>query len=69
MAIDVKKAVLFIERNQVRYKQGGMNGFIKAFNSKPISAYFQGIDVIVTLENGQIRIIKGPHYTMDESVK
>lgn len=69
MAVDPTKAVLFIEGKQVRYKQGGMNGVIKSFNVKPISAVFQGIDVIVTLENGQIRRIKGPNYNMDEHVK
>lgn len=69
MAIDVKKAVLFIEGKQVRYKQGGTNGMIKSFNVKPTNAVFQGIDVIVTLENGQIRKIKGPSYSVDEAVK
>jgi hypothetical protein len=68
MAVDPSKAVLFIEGNQVRYKQGGYNGIIKSFNSKPISAVFQGIDVIVTLENGQIRRIEGPSYSLDRSV-
>lgn len=69
MAVDPTKAVLFIEGKQVRYKQSGTNGVIKAFNVKPTSAVFQGIDVIVNLENGQIRRIKGPGYNMDESVR
>ena len=69
MAVDPKKAVLFIEGTQVRYKQGGMNGIIKAFDLKPVSAVFQGIDVIVNLENGKIRRIKGPGYNMDEHIK
>ena len=69
MAVDPSKAVLFIEGKQVRYKQGGMNGIIKSFNVKPVQAVFQGIDVIVNLENGHIRRIKGPSYNVDESVK
>ena len=69
MAIDTTKAILFIERNQVRYKEGGMNGVIKSFNVRPVQAIFQGVDVIVTLEDGHIRRIKGPDYNMDESVK
>ena len=68
MAVDPTKAVLFIDGKQVRYKQGGMNGIIKSFNSKPVSAVFQGIDVIVTLENGQVRRIEGPGYNVDRSV-
>ena len=68
MGVDPSKAVLFIERNQVRYKQGGFNGVIKSFNFKPVSAVFQGIDVIVTLENGWVRRIVGPSYSMDKSV-
>lgn len=68
MGVDPTKAVLFIEGKQVRYKQGGMNGVIKSFNFKPVSAVFQGIDVIVTLENGWVRRIVGPSYSMDKSV-
>lgn len=69
MAVDPTKAILFIEGKQVRYKEGGMNGIIKSFNVKPVQAVFQGIDVIVTLEDGHIRRIKGPNYNMDEHVK
>ena len=69
MAVDPSKAVLFIEGKQVRYKQGGTNGIIKLFNVKPVQAVFQGIDVIVTLEDGHIRRIKGPNYSVDECVK
>lgn len=45
-----------------------MNGVIKSFNFKPVSAVFQGIDVIVTLENGWVRRIVGPSYNEDQSV-
>lgn len=69
MAVDPKKAVLFIEGKQVRYKQGGMNGMIKSFGVKPTNAIFQGIDVIVTLENGQVRKLRGPSYSVDEAAK
>ena len=69
MAVDPTKAVILIEGKQVRYKQGGINGIIKSFNVKPIQAVFQGIDVIVTLEDGHIRRVKGPNYNMVELVK
>ena len=69
MAVDPSEAILFIEGNQVRYKQGGINGIIKSFDVKPVQAVFQGIDVIVTLEDGHIRRIKGPNYNMDEYIK
>tara|TARA_B110000208_G_scaffold157689_1_gene191514 strand:+ start:305 stop:511 length:207 start_codon:yes stop_codon:yes gene_type:complete len=68
MGVDPTKAVLFIDGKQVRYKQGSMNGVIKSFNFKPVSAVFQGIDVIVTLDNGWVRRIVGPSYNMDMSV-
>ena len=69
MAVDPTKAALFIEGHQVRYKEGGMNGVIKAFDTKPVSASFQGTDVIVTLEDGRIRRITGMNYSIDEFVK
>jgi hypothetical protein len=71
MAVDPTKAVLFIERNQVRYKQGGMNGIIKSYSHpswKPVSAVFQGIDVIITFESGKVRRIVGPGYNVEEIV-
>ena len=69
MAIDPTKDVLYIKGNEVRYKQRGFDGSIKRFNVKPVQAVFQGIDIIVTLEDGHIRRIKGPGYNVDESIK
>lgn len=69
MAIDPTKDVLYIKGNEVRYKQRGFDGSIRRFRVNPVQAVFQGIDVIVTLEDGHIRRIKGPGYNVDESVK
>ncbi len=69
MSIDPKKAILFIEGNQVRYKEGGMNGVVKTFNMKPVQAVFQGTDIIVTLENGSIRKLSAPLYNYDQQVR
>jgi hypothetical protein len=69
MAIDPTKAVLYIKGKEVRYNQSGFGGCIKSFRVNPVQAVFQGIDVIVTLEDGHIRRIKGPGYNVDESVK
>ncbi len=68
MALDPNKAVLFIEGKQVRYKQGGIDGVIQSFSPKPISAVFQGINIIVTLEDGKKRCLEGPSYNCDRSL-
>lgn len=69
MTLDPTKAILYIQGNTVRYKQGGYDGVIKNFNPKPISAIFQGMNVIVTLENSQILLIEGPGYNYEKRIK
>ena len=62
MELDPSKAVLFIERDTVRYIQDGMNGVVRYFppnEVKPISASFQGNNIIVNLEDGDILRFNG----------
>lgn len=69
MSIDPKKAILYIQGNAVRYKQGGTDGSIKRFNSNPKTASFQGKDIIVHLENGKFIRIIGPSFSNEEPVR
>jgi len=69
MSVDPNKAILFIEGREVRYRQGSMNGVIKSFMARPVAAVFQGIDVIVTFQDGSMRRIRGPRYNMDEPAR
>ena len=69
MALNPTTAKLHIEGKQLRYKDKGINGVIKAFRTNIKKAHYSGSNIIVELETGEIRKLKSPLYNMDELVK